>query len=221
MSHEIRTPLNSIVGFSNLMLEDECTNEEKQIYTQYINKSCDSLLHLINDILDLSKIESKQITLTESLVNIKLMVQEIFTAYESEKTWFNKKDIELKLSIPAIEIHTITDPMRTEQVIRNLITNAFKYTDKGIIEIGLYIEKKDVVIYVKDTGIGIPEDKLNMVFDRFVKLEEDHSRLFRGVGLGLSICSKLAEMLNGKLWVTSELNIGSTFYFSLPIKKDF
>jgi ligand-binding sensor domain-containing protein/signal transduction histidine kinase len=216
MSHEIRTPLNSIVGLSNLLVLHDNTPEDKKYFTLNIKKNCDSLLHLITEILDLSIIETGRLPLNYTVVNISKLLQEIHEIFELDKQWLEKSHIEFKLNIPDTEIMTTTDRVRVEQILKNFLHNAFKYTEKGSIELGCNNTQDNIIFYVKDTGIGIPSDKLNLIFDRFVKLHDDANKSVRGVGLGLTICSKLTHMMGGKIWVSSELNEGSTFYLSLP-----
>ena len=217
MSHEIRTPMNSIVGLSNLLMLEDNSAEDKKFFTVNIKRNCDVLLHLINDILDLSIIEAGKMSLNFRPIIVNDLLKDIYEVFESDKNWLEKTHIKFDLVTPAAKLITTTDPVRFEQIIRNLLYNAFKFTNEGSIELGYKITVMDIVFYVKDTGIGIPNDKLNTIFDRFVKLQDDTIKSDIGVGLGLSICSKLVKMLNGTIWVESELNHGSTFFVSIPI----
>jgi signal transduction histidine kinase len=218
MSHEIRTPMNSIIGLANILLEDEISKEEKTFFTQNIRKNCDSLLHLINGVLDLSVIEAGKLALNKTPLNITHLLKDIHAVFESDKQLLEKEHIDFKLKIPAEDLVISTDAVRVEQVLRNLLHNAFKFTEKGSIELGYASSVNDLILYVRDTGIGIPLAKQNIIFDSFVKLEENTHKTNgnNGVGLGLSICWRLTQLLGGKLWVVSEVNEGSTFYFSLP-----
>jgi ligand-binding sensor domain-containing protein/signal transduction histidine kinase len=218
MSHEIRTPMNSIIGLSNILLDEEITKDDKTFFTQNIKKNCDTLLHLINSVLDLSVIEAGKVALNKAPVNITHLLKEIHEVFELDKKWLDKSHIDFKLKIPADDLIITTDKVRVEQILRNLLHNAFKFTEKGSIELGYASSVNDLIFYVRDTGIGIPLAKQNIIFDSFVKLEENTQKTVgnNGVGLGLSICWRLSHILGGKLWVTSEVNEGSTFYFSLP-----
>jgi ligand-binding sensor domain-containing protein/signal transduction histidine kinase len=218
MSHEIRTPMNSIIGLTSLMLNDDITDDDKMFFTQIIRKNCDTLLHLINGVLDLSSIEAGKLSLNKGQINITSLLKNIHKLYETEKHWLEKDHIDFKLKIPANDMIIYTDAIRIEQIIKNLLHNAFKFTDNGSVELGYATSVNDLIIYVKDTGIGIPLAKQHIIFDSFVKLEENtHKTDGTGVGLGLSICWKLAQILDGKLWVISDVNEGSTFYLSFPI----
>jgi ligand-binding sensor domain-containing protein/signal transduction histidine kinase len=217
MSHEIRTPMNSIVGLSNLLMSGDVSSDDKVFFTINIKRNCDILLHLINDILDLSVIEAGKMPLHFKPVNIYDLLTGIYEVFESDKKWLDKSHIQLNLVIPTHKTIITTDPVRLEQIIRNFLHNAFKFTNEGQIEFGYRLTVLDIVFYVKDSGIGIPADKINTIFDRFVKLQNETAKTDFGVGLGLAICSKLAKMLNGKIWVESEVNQGSTFFVSIPI----
>lgn len=221
MSHEIRTPMNSIVGLSNLMLQEELTSEEKKFFTLNIKRNSDILLHLINDLLDLSVIEAGKTQVHLDKVDITRLLKNIHEVFELDKQWLDKSHLEFKLSLPNTEpIITVTDKVKLEQIIRNLLHNAFKFTESGSIELGCRISVLDLIIYVKDSGIGIPPDKIESIFDRFVKLQDSKAKTDFGVGLGLAICSRLSEMLGGKIWVESTPYSGSTFYVSIPIQTE-
>lgn len=217
MSHEIRTPMNSIVGLSNLLMSENISSEDKQYFTVNIKRNCDILLHLINDILDLSVIEAGKMSLNFKPINVNELLNNIYQVFESDKKWLEKSHIQLDLFIPDNKTITTTDPIRLEQILRNLLHNAFKFTNEGRIEIGYRLTVLDIVFYIKDSGIGIPSHKIDSIFDRFVKLQDETARTDSGVGLGLAICSKLVKMLHGKIWAESEVNQGSTFYVSIPI----
>lgn len=220
MSHEIRTPMNSIIGLTNILLDDEVSRDDKTFFTQNIKKNCDTLLHLINSVLDLSVIEAGKLSLNKGPVNISLLLKDIQQVFEFDKQWLDKNNLDFKLKLPGEDLIISTDAMRVEQILRNLLHNAFKFTEKGSIELGCASSVNDIILYVRDTGIGIPLAKQNIIFDSFVQLEENtHKSNGNGVGLGLSICWRLTHLLGGKLWVISEVNEGSTFYLSLPLSK--
>ncbi len=213
MSHEIRTPMNAIVGFSQLLTEENISDSDKRRFTAQISESADSLLTLINDILDLAKIESNEITINKTKFELCSLLEEIIES----GLLLNKKDnlnIELKASPTKIIINS--DRIRIAQVLLNLLSNAYKFTEEGSIEIGYKLNNSVLLIFVKDTGIGISKENIEIIFDRFRKVGVNKSRLFRGVGLGLTISKKIALLLGGDLLVESEEGKGSTFSLLLP-----
>jgi len=214
MSHEIRTPMNAIIGFADLLGRTDLEQRDKDSYLSIIKSSSNSLLNLINDIIDLSKIEVEKIDIIKLNFDINKILLELFATYSSatrnvEIVYDNFSDIKFT--------NVYSDPLRLKQVMINLLENAVKFTEKGKITFGF--KKNDssqLLFYVKDSGIGIPKDKLTIIFDRFRKLEDNNSKLYRGTGLGLTISKKLIQLLGGDMWVESELGIGSTFFFYLP-----
>ncbi|MDF1550149.1 MAG: ATP-binding protein, partial [Bacteroidales bacterium] len=219
MSHEIRTPMNAIVGFADLLGRDSLSPEERETYVKIIKGSSNSLLGLINDIIDLSKIEVEKISINRTDFNINQVMQELFSSYKN----IRQTDVEIIFdNLNDKNLTNITsDPLRFKQVFTNLIDNAIKFTEKGKINFGF--KKKDqlqLLFYVSDTGIGIPQNKQQIIFDRFRKLEDSGSKLYRGTGLGLTISKKLIQLLGGDMWVESEPGKGSKFYFTLPYHKE-
>lgn len=210
MSHEIRTPLNAIVGFSKLLTGAENLEDEK-LFSEIINRNSDILLQLINDILDLSKIEAGTLEYVKRPMNLGELCRTIF---EVHKDRVNEK-VELVLDNKDENLIIDEDQNRIMQVITNLITNATKFTSEGTIRFGFEIKEGYIDVYVKDTGIGIDKDKVNHVFDRFVKLNS----FAQGTGLGLAICRMIIEKIGGEIGVTSELGKGSTFYFTIPYQE--
>lgn len=223
MSHEIRTPMNGIIGFSKLLRKEDLKPEQKDKFINIIDGNCTLLLKLIDDILDISKIEAGELIIEFSQVNIELILYEILAFYEIYKDNRNKSEIEIKLNIQkGLNLKgIITDKIRLKQIISNLIGNALKFTDSGFIEFGVSkYGRNNLLFYVKDSGIGISKEHLANVFDRFWTHEVTASKKYEGTGLGLAICEKLSGLLGGKIWVESEVGIGSTFYFTIPIKYD-
>ena len=209
MSHEIRTPLNAIVGFAHLVTETTNASEQRE-YFSIINKNCDLLLKLINDILDLSKIESGRLNYNVSEVELRGICQEAYVVQSLKMT----SDVALlynSVAMPSVRLWI--DPHRVEQVLLNLLSNAIKFTSKGFISLFYEVEDMFVRVSVMDTGIGISEEKLESVFERFVKLDD----FYQGAGLGLPICKMIVEQLGGEIGVRSELGKGSTFWFTLPL----
>ena len=209
MSHEIRTPLNAIVGFAHLVTETTNASEQRE-YFSIINKNCDLLLKLINDILDLSKIESGRLNYNVSEVELRDICQEAYVVQSLKMT----SDVALlynSVAMPSVRLWI--DPHRVEQVLLNLLSNAIKFTSKGFISLFYEVEDMFVRVSVMDTGIGISEEKLESVFERVVKLDD----FYQGAGLGLPICKMIVEQLGGEIGVRSELGKGSTFWFTLPL----
>ena len=224
MSHEIRTPMNAILGFTELLTMDNAmiTEKEREHYVKLIHNSGNNLLHLIDDIIDISKIEAGQLKIKEEPCQVNQLLKNICESYQEIKKQKGKPHIDIRLKKEADEKEIIikTDPIRLQQVLSNLIDNALKFTEDGYIEFGFteYPENR-ILFYVKDTGIGMNKEKKNLIFDRFLKLEDDKSRLYRGAGLGLAISKSLIELLKGEIWVESNPGEGSIFYFSIPRKE--
>ena len=210
MSHEIRTPLNAIVGFSQLLPSAE-TAEEKKLYSGIINQNSDILLQLINDILDLSKIEAGTLEYIKRPMNLGEVCRTIYTVHKERV----KEEVTLVLDNEEEDLLMEGDQNRIMQVITNFLTNASKFTYEGEIRFGFERMDKAIRVYVKDTGIGIEPEKVNHIFERFVKLNS----FAQGTGLGLSICQMIIEKIGGEIGVTSELGKGSTFYFTIPYEE--
>jgi PAS domain S-box-containing protein len=223
MSHEIRTPMNSIIGFSQLLSEPDIEEPERSHFIELIQKSGNDLISLIDDIIDISKIEAGQMKVYHSQYYLNNILTEVVVSLnEFLKTRKDKSHLKLNYNKPANaeKVVIFTDIDRFKQIIRNLINNAIKFTDTGLIELGFEIKsnKKSSFIefYVRDTGIGIPEDKCDVIFESFRQVNMSGTRLYGGTGLGLAITKKIVEILGGRIWVQSVLGQGSTFYFTLP-----
>jgi len=218
MSHEIRTPLNSILGFSDLLTSPDLDANSRQDFASLISSSGNNLLSIINDILDISKIEAGQITLIKNEFSAQNLISKIQREYSLRA---NSKGIQLIMTskTETQELIIMSDESRIKQVLVNFVGNALKFTDFGYIEIGIDLTDNDILFYVKDTGIGIPKDYHDKIFDRFRQVEAAQTRKYGGNGLGLAITKNLAELLGGRIWLKSEPNVGSVFYFALP--KDF
>ena len=217
MSHEIRTPMNAIIAFSNFLRNPGITKEQRDEYVNYIQSSGQSLLNLINDIIDISKIEAKQISIEKINCQINPILEELYTLFEeTRKNKGNEgADIRFVKNFKINNLIVYTDPYRLKQILSNLLHNALKFTEKGIIEFGYEIKNNMVEFYVKDSGIGIPKEKVDFIFQRFGKLEAN-GRNRGGTGLGLAISQNLATMLDGNIRVESVPCVGSTFYLSIP-----
>jgi len=220
MSHEIRTPMNAILGFSELLGQPETTPGELERYSGIVQNAGKRLMHIIDDIIDLSKIEAKQIKIASSPCNIYLLLTTTVESFRSMEILKRKPELKLILKLPpAGTVQPVgSDPVRLQQVLDNLITNAIKYTETGTIETGVTLIEHGgsghLEFYVKDTGKGIAADKQKIIFERFRQIEENEYR--EGAGLGLSIAKGVVELLGGAIWVESELGSGSTFRFTIP-----
>lgn len=218
MSHEIRTPMNSILGFSDLL--NECkADEQREEYVDIIQKNGEVLLTLLNDIIDLSKIEGGQFTVKPELVNIIDLMMELEQLYGVKLSQAGKPKLKINLEIPSgyQNLQLKTDRSRLFQVFANLLDNALKFTDEGLIVFGFYIEDSGLKFFVRDTGIGIKKDDLKIIFERFAQVRSTYDGKYGGAGLGLSISKKIVELLGGNLSVQSKYNKGSVFSFSLPL----
>jgi hypothetical protein len=215
MSHEIRTPMNGILGFAEMLKEPKLTGEEQQEYISIIEKSGARMLNIINDIVDISKIESGLMKVNMKESNVNEQIEYIYTFFKPE---VEGKGMQLffKNSLPLKEAILKTDREKVSAIFINLVKNAIKYSDKGSIGLGYEKKGKYLEFFVKDTGIGIPKDRQEAIFDRFVQADIGDKRAFKGAGLGLSISKAYVEMLGGKIWVESEEGKGSTFYFTIP-----
>ncbi|MFY9152419.1 MAG: ATP-binding protein [Prolixibacteraceae bacterium] len=216
MSHEIRTPLNSIIGFSELLGDSDFSLDDKKEFIQHIVDNGNSLLNIISDIMDVSKMESGEIRIRKSPVNVCHIIKRIRDQFMIK---LKEKGLEFILSKPEIEpdILILADEDRIIQILTNLISNALKFTHKGYIQFSCKRINKMVQLSLQDTGIGIPAEYHEKIFDRFSQVESSATRKYGGNGLGLAITKNLVELMGGKIWLESEAGKGSTFYFLLPL----
>jgi len=223
MSHEIRTPMNAIIGFSSLMPSNFDNREKLENFSKIIELRCNDLLDIINDILDISKIESGLSTINFENCNINELFDELGLFFQDYKVRINKQNIRIFFE-PEYEDSFIiikTDKVKLKQIIINLISNALKFTEKGSITSGYKQEGNKLKFYISDTGIGIPNDKHDFIFERFSQLKHPSMQNIGGTGLGLPIVKGLVQLLGGNVWLESESNNGSTFYFTIDkIKAD-
>jgi len=223
LSHEIRTPLNGIIGFAALLEDANITAEELELYVELITTSSDRLLKTINDLMDISMIESGQTKIIKNKININEQLEILHAKYNIAA---EQKNLRLLLNNEMLNTEAFlkTDKEKFSNIFSYLISNAIKFSKRGTIEFGYNKDKRNnydgLVFYVKDMGIGIPIDRLGAIFDRFVQSEISNTRTYEGSGLGLSITKSYVEMLGGEIWVKSEEGEGSEFYFSLPFSTD-
>ncbi|MFO8235424.1 MAG: ATP-binding protein [Bacteroidales bacterium] len=220
MSHEIRTPLNGILGFSYLLSKEELKKSQKEKFNKIIKHNGQQLLNIINDILDISKIEVHQLTLYNSIFPINELIKEIETLYLNDENVVKKQlAFTTYMDLKDKSDFIIADRERIMQILQNLIDNAIKFTDRGKIECGYLKKGNELKFYVADTGKGISKTKRQEIFKRFSQEENTQKQNINGTGLGLSISKGLVELMGGEIWVDSELDKGSTFYFTIPFKK--
>ena len=222
MSHEIRTPMNGILGFTGLLKDPQLTGDEKEDYIQVIEKSGDRMLNTITDIIDISRIESGQVEVVNTEVSLNNILNEQYEIFNPDA---QSKGLELnyKPTLLDKEATIVTDKHKLEGILTNLIKNAIKFTKHGNISFGYTLKKEKnfegLEFFVKDTGIGIPSNRISAIFNRFEQADIEDTQVFEGSGLGLAISKSYVEMLGGNISVTSEEGIGSTFVFSIPYTK--
>jgi len=218
MSHEIRTPMNGILGFTSLLKEPKLSGEEQHDFIAMIEKSGARMLNTIKDLIDISTIESGQVSMLNTKTNLNDQIDQVLEFFKPE---IEKKGMKLFSNVPfsSEEVYCYTDNEKLDGILLNLVKNAIKYSNKGSIEIGFTIEENHFQFFVKDEGIGIPEEKLAAIFDRFVQVDSSFSSNYEGAGLGLSIAKAYIELLKGDMWVESKVDFGSTFYFTIPKNK--
>jgi len=218
MSHEIRTPMNAIIGFSDLLSDEELSREEREDFISKIKLSGESLMNIINDIIDIAKIEAGQLKITDADCNVDKLLSDIYGTFFELKNKSHKNEIELKLTFPKLDgpLMTIIDPLRLQQVLTNLLSNALKFTEFGEIEFGYTIKNSIIHFFVRDTGIGILRSKQPLLFQRFSQVDTSNTRKYGGTGLGLAISRNIIELMGGTIWLESEPGQGSTFHFTIP-----
>ena len=219
MSHEIRTPMNGIMGFSQVLLETDFSQEKQHKFLKIIHSRSRHLLDIINDIVDISKIEANQFTVHPEQFCLNDMLHELYETYQTDKTSYGKDHIEIQLEkgLNRRDSYINSDVKRLRQILTNLISNALKFTEKGKIKFGYTLHNEQTLLfYVSDTGIGISQENQEYIFERFRQLDDSSNRLNEGTGLGLTISKNLSELLGGSMWMESTEGKGSTFYFTIP-----
>ena len=215
VSHEIRTPMNGIVGFAEMLLNSDLKKEKQEFYSKIIVENSKQLLTIVNDILDLSKIESNDLPINRKTVGLNQLMDELYAFYKPQM--LNKPvSLHAEKGLADGQDCVLSDANRLKQILSNLVGNAIKFTQEGYVKFGYYLKNNNIVFYVEDTGIGIKESDHVKVFDRFWQAEMELTNHSGGTGLGLSICKKLVELLGGNIWVESVQKEGTTFFFSHP-----
>jgi len=222
MSHEIRTPMNGIIGFSQILKEHDYPKEQQKKFIDIIHSRTQHLLHIINDLVDVSKIEANQLTLNVQHFNLNDVMQELYSVFSNELESREKDHIQLKLHLGLNyeESYVESDFSRFRQIMDNLLKNAIKFTEEGTVEFGYEPRREGYLLfYVKDSGIGIPKDQQEHIFERFRQVDDSSIRNYEGTGLGLTISKNLVKLLGGEMWLKSTKGEGSAFYFTLPSKE--
>jgi len=217
MSHEIRTPIHAVVGFSDLLKKTVEVDTKQMQYINIINTNAENLLTLIDDILDVSQLETNQLKVKQGTCKVNVMIDDLKSKYLEVLEVGKKTGIELITIVPGDgDMEMLTDPVRLKQILVKLLENAVKYTESGRITFGYKLDKENITFFVEDTGIGLSEDKAEIIFDLFRKVEDDKVKLYGGTGLGLTLAKYLVNLLGGDIDVDSKENVGSRFYFVLP-----
>ncbi len=220
MSHEIRTPMNGILGFAYLLKDAGFSDDEKLGFVNIIEKNGLRMLNILNNIIDISKIEAGLMTCNLETTILNSIFIEIFESFKPEA---DIKLIDLRLILPenSDDEQLITDKFKLDAIITNLVKNALKYTDTGFVEFGYTKKETEYLLYVKDSGIGVAKDRFDAIFERFIQAEINDRLARQGTGLGLGIAKAYVELLGGKIWIDSELGKGSSFYFTIPFQHPF
>lgn len=220
VSHDIRIPMNAIIGYSDLLADEDLTQTEREEFIDMINKSGQDLVTLIDNIIEISKIETGQMTVKKEEIPIFPLLNDIMAVFNNDRTLEDRDDLTLQLDLPSkyTDMKIRTDIFKFRQVCTNLIDNAIKFTNNGYIKFGVSRAwDQTIEFYVQDTGIGIPEDQQYIIFQRFGKVDRTLNDEYTGTGLGLPICKSIVEMLGGEIRVVSVPGKGSTFYFTHPL----
>jgi len=220
LSHEIRTPMNGILGFLKLLQKPQLTKEKQDEFISIINSSSKQLLAIINDIVEISKIETNQIRIIKTQVNVNNIIKEIYANLSLIIPLAKNIQLQTKIELPDEKCFVETDEIKLKQVLTNLVENALKYSESGIIELGYSIKDCIIEFYVSDQGIGIDEQNFDLIFNRFYKIENNLTTFRSGTGLGLSISKAYIEFLGGSIRVESKIGKGSTFFVSLPFQPE-
>jgi len=221
-THDMRTPLNVIIGFTQILSENpSLTIAERKRYLNYINNCSNQLSYLINDLLDIAKIEEGKLEINAILLNINQFANDLFFSFNRHPKIVDNENLNLHIyNDLSDDVQIFTDEIRLHQIFNNLIENAIKYTKEGEISIGYQLDNGFITFFVKDSGIGIPEEFLPHLFNRFQRANEEINNRLPGSGLGLYVCKNLVEKMGGKIWVESDYGKGTQFYFKLPLESN-
>lgn len=222
LSHEIRTPMNAIIGFSDLLNDSKLSEKDKAEYLKIIRNSGSNLVSIIEDLLEMSKIDAKQISPKLVSFDLNKCVQDLFDSIKVTIPAVKKIDFQVIYNPSPTSRNILSDEVKLKQIITNLITNAIKYTENGTVAFGYTVNEKENILEftVKDSGIGIDKKNVSIIFDRFRRIEDDFSVELSGLGLGLAICKAYIEMLGGSIKVESTVGVGSNFVFTIPLQYD-
>jgi len=219
MSHDIRNPLNAILGFSKMLAEDtDISVADRRRFGTLIESNGNNLLYLINDIIDVSKIEANQMHIEKRKVELNVIMEELYLSFQKQVKDHKNLSLKLNIEIDDPNFSIFSDADRIRQILSNLLSNAIKYTKQGSVVFGYNLDKEKNMIrfFIKDTGIGIAQDQVDRIFNRFEREHSVEVKKIKGTGLGLDISRRLVELLGGEIWATSVLNEGSVFYFTIP-----
>ncbi len=222
LSHEIRTPMNAIMGFSNLLRSNDLNESEKISYIDIIDKSGENLVLIIDDLIEMSKLDSKQVTPNYSSIDLESSMSDLYNAYKITIPKSKKINFYRIESLKPAKQNIIVDEVKLKQIITNLLSNAVKYTDKGEVSFGYEVDKgtKQIKFVLKDTGLGIERQNQHYIFDRFRRVEDDQAIKVGGLGLGLAISKAYVELMDGTIYMESNVGEGSIFTFSIPLNFD-
>ncbi len=220
VSHEIRTPMNAIIGFSDMLSNDDFNESEKSSFVEIIQENCNKLMNFIDDIIDISRLEASEIRENKSVFRLNDLMEGLYKRYLSK----DSDNVELKMYLETLnrDLIILADSFRLNQILVILLDNAYKFIGTGKVSFGYkFIDNEKLEFFVSDNGPGIPEEFHISIFERFNFYSPNKERLYSGAGLGLSICKHLIKLLNGEIWLESVINKGSTFYFSIPVVRRF
>jgi signal transduction histidine kinase len=218
VSHELRTPMNAIMGFSNLIIDKNLSTDKQQEYMEHINVNGNHLLNIVDSMIDVSLLQINELKVKKENCNLSEILQQVYHFFNIDRHKNGKDHIAMLLNTgtSAKNLTIYTDSYRLTQVLSNLLHNALKYTNKGIIEFGCFVNNEDKLqFFVKDSGKGILAEKAQSIFDKFGKLDENENAQDRGLGLGLTLSKGIVNLLGGEIWVESNIFKGSTFNFTI------
>ncbi|WP_088653792.1 sensor histidine kinase [Geofilum rhodophaeum] len=224
MSHEIRTPMNAIMGFSTLLNNKQLEEREREEFTHLIQHNARNLMLLVEDIIDISKMETGQFKVQYAPCNLHQLLNGLRATAEEELFRMGRNNIEIKLNEGSNDkrLNILTDALRLRKILYNLMSNAIKFTEEGSVELGYRMESdQELVFYVKDTGIGLSDADAERIFHSFYKVQHEGEKLYGGTGIGLTIARHLVRFMGGEIWVDTQVSKGTSFYFSHPLQKVF